>query len=136
MCSRTSARIRDLDVQIDIVPRYFEVFGAGAEVHTLEGIPLLGLRPTRLSRSSQVLKRAFDLFAATLGLLALAPLFAIVAIAIKVESRGPVFFRQVRRGRERLDLPDLQVPHDGRRSGGEEGGGRPPQHAPRTEIRA
>ena len=37
--------IRDLDVQIDIVPRYFEVFGAGADVHTLEGIPLVGLRP-------------------------------------------------------------------------------------------
>jgi exopolysaccharide biosynthesis polyprenyl glycosylphosphotransferase len=90
--------IRDLDVQIDIVPRYFEVFGAGAQLHTLEGIPLVGLRPTRLARSSRVLKRAFDLCAATLGLVVLAPLFAGVAIAIKVESRGPVFFRQVRRG--------------------------------------
>ena len=90
--------IRDLDVQIDIVPRYFEVFGGGAEVHTLEGIPLVGLRPMRLSRSSRILKRTFDLVAATLGLLFLAPLFAAVALCIKLESRGPVFFRQVRRG--------------------------------------
>jgi exopolysaccharide biosynthesis polyprenyl glycosylphosphotransferase len=90
--------IRDLDVQIDIVPRYFEVFGGAAEVHTLEGIPLVGLRPTRLPRSSRVLKRAFDLSASTFGLLLLAPLFAAVAIGIKLESRGPVFFRQVRRG--------------------------------------
>jgi len=90
--------IRDLDVQIDIVPRYFEVFGGGAEVHTLEGIPLVGLRPMRLSRSSRILKRAFDLVAATLGLLFLAPLFAAAALCIKLESRGPVFFRQVRRG--------------------------------------
>jgi exopolysaccharide biosynthesis polyprenyl glycosylphosphotransferase len=90
--------IRDLDVQIDIVPRFFEVFGAGAEVHTLEGIPLVGLRPTRLSRSSRVLKRTFDLVAAILGLVFLAPVFATVALAIKLESRGPVFFRQVRRG--------------------------------------
>jgi exopolysaccharide biosynthesis polyprenyl glycosylphosphotransferase len=90
--------IRDLDVQIDIVPRYFEVFGAGAEVHTLEGIPLVGLRPTRLARSSRVLKRAFDVLGATLGIVMLAPLFTGVALAIKVESRGPVFFRQVRRG--------------------------------------
>ena len=67
-------------------------------MHTLEGIPLVGLRPTRLARSSRVLKRAFDLCAATLGLVVLAPLFAGVAIAIKVESRGPIFFRQVRRG--------------------------------------
>ena len=111
--------IRDLDVQIDIVPRYFEVFGGGAEVHTLEGIPLVGLRPTRLSRSSRILKRTFDLAAATLGLLFLAPLFAAVALCIKLESRGPVFFRQVRRGVERHDVPDLQVPDDGRRGGGD-----------------
>jgi exopolysaccharide biosynthesis polyprenyl glycosylphosphotransferase len=90
--------IRDLDVQIDIVPRYFEVFGGGAEFHTLEGIPLVGLRPTRLSRSSRALKRAFDLVAASLGLVFLAPLFAAVALCIKLGSRGPVFFRQVRRG--------------------------------------
>ena len=90
--------IRDLDVQIDIVPRFFEVFGAGAEVHTLEGIPLVGLRPTRLARSSRILKRTFDLTASLLGLLVLAPIFAIVAVLIKLESPGPVFFRQVRRG--------------------------------------
>ncbi len=90
--------IRDLDVQIDIVPRYFEVFGGGAELHTLEGVPLVGLRPTRLSRSARILKRTFDLVAATLGLLFLVPLFAAVALCIKLGSRGPVFFRQVRRG--------------------------------------
>ena len=90
--------IRDLDVQIDIVPRYFEVFGSAAEVHTLEGIPLVGLRPTRLARSSRALKRAFDLVTSVLGVVLLAPLFTAVAIGIKLESRGPVFFRQVRRG--------------------------------------
>lgn len=90
--------IRDLDVQIDIVPRYFEVFGSGAEVHTLEGIPLVGLRAMRLSRSSRVLKRAFDLTVATLSLLVVMPLFVAVGLGIKLESRGPVFFRQVRRG--------------------------------------
>jgi exopolysaccharide biosynthesis polyprenyl glycosylphosphotransferase len=90
--------IRDLDVQIDIVPRYFEVFGGGADVHTLEGIPLVGLRPTRLSRSSRVLKRAFDITASALGLIMLAPVLVAVAALIKLESAGPVFFRQVRRG--------------------------------------
>ena len=110
--------IRDLDVQIDIVPRYFEVFGAGAEVHTLEGIPLVGLRPTRLARSSRMLKRAFDLVASTLGLVLLAPLFAVVAIAIKLESRGPGVLPTGASRRERLDVPDLQVPHDGRRGRG------------------
>jgi lipopolysaccharide/colanic/teichoic acid biosynthesis glycosyltransferase len=45
-----------------------------------------------------VLKRTFDLMAATVGLVFLAPLFAAVALVVKLESRGPVFFRQVRRG--------------------------------------
>ena len=92
--------IRDLDVQIDIVPRYFEVFGAGAEVHTLEGIPLVGLRPTRLARSSRMLKRAFDLAAA--GSRPRAVSRPVVRGSLRSGSswsrRGPVFFRQVRRG--------------------------------------
>ena len=43
-------------------------------------------------------KRCFDCVAAVLGLVALAPLFAVVALLIKLDSRGPVFFRQRRRG--------------------------------------
>jgi lipopolysaccharide/colanic/teichoic acid biosynthesis glycosyltransferase len=46
-----------------------------------------------------MIKRALDLVAAVLGLLLLAPLFAVIAIAIKVDSPGPVFFRQERVGR-------------------------------------
>jgi lipopolysaccharide/colanic/teichoic acid biosynthesis glycosyltransferase len=45
------------------------------------------------------MKRAFDLAVSALGLLALAPVFALVAVAIKLGSRGPVFFRQERVGR-------------------------------------
>ncbi len=44
-------------------------------------------------------KRTFDLVAAGLGLLALGPLFAAIALAVKLDSRGPVFFRQQRVGR-------------------------------------
>jgi exopolysaccharide biosynthesis polyprenyl glycosylphosphotransferase len=85
-------------VQIDIVPRLFEAFGPGAELHTAEGVPLIGLAPLRLSRSSRVLKRTLDVALASFGLVVLAPVFAAIAIAIKLDSRGPVFFRQVRRG--------------------------------------
>jgi lipopolysaccharide/colanic/teichoic acid biosynthesis glycosyltransferase len=51
-----------------------------------------------LSRSSAFLKRALDLIGASAGLVVLAPLLAIVALAIKLDSRGPVLFRQVRMG--------------------------------------
>jgi exopolysaccharide biosynthesis polyprenyl glycosylphosphotransferase len=90
--------IKDLDVQIDIVPRLFEVLGTKVGIHTIEGIPLVGLPPLRLSRSSRLLKRTMDVALSALGLVLLAPLFALVALAIKLDSRGPVFFRQVRMG--------------------------------------
>jgi exopolysaccharide biosynthesis polyprenyl glycosylphosphotransferase len=90
--------VQDIDLQIDIVPRMFEVLGTNAQMHTIEGIPLVGLPSPRLSGSSRFLKRSLDFTAAALGLVLFAPLFLVVAVAIKVDSRGPVFFRQVRMG--------------------------------------
>jgi exopolysaccharide biosynthesis polyprenyl glycosylphosphotransferase len=90
--------VQDLEVQIDIVPRLFEFVGPGAEIHTVEGLPLLGLPPLRLSRSSRLLKRTMDLALTIPTLVVLAPVFALLALMIKVDSPGPVFFRQVRVG--------------------------------------
>ena len=45
------------------------------------------------------MKRLFDVVASGLGLIALSPLFLVLAIWIKLDSRGPVFYRQVRVGR-------------------------------------
>jgi len=66
--------LNDLDVQIDIVPRLFEFVGPGVEVHTVEGLPLIGLPPFRLSRSSRFVKRTTDLALTIPALLFLAPL--------------------------------------------------------------
>ena len=90
--------MQDSDVQIDIVPRMFEVLGTNAQLHTIEGIPLVGLPSTHLSGSSRFLKRLLDVSAATLGLVLLAPIFLVVSVLIKLDSRGPVFFRQIRMG--------------------------------------
>ena len=90
--------LQDSNVQIDIVPRLFEVLGTNAQLHTIEGVPLVGLRAPRLSGSARFLKRMLDLVGAIAGLIVLAPLFAIAAAWIKLDSRGPVFFRQVRMG--------------------------------------
>jgi exopolysaccharide biosynthesis polyprenyl glycosylphosphotransferase len=86
------------DVQIDIVPRMFEVLGTNAQLHTIEGIPLVGLPIPRLTHSERLLKRLLDVAGAMLGLVAFAPLFLVTAVLIKLDSRGPVFFRQVRMG--------------------------------------
>jgi exopolysaccharide biosynthesis polyprenyl glycosylphosphotransferase len=90
--------LKELDIQIDVVPRAHELVGPGIGIHTVEGVPLVGLPPFRLSRSSALLKRTMDLALASLGLVLLAPLFAVTALAIKLNSRGPVLFRQVRMG--------------------------------------
>jgi exopolysaccharide biosynthesis polyprenyl glycosylphosphotransferase len=90
--------LNDLDVQIDIVPRLFEFVGPGVEVHTVEGLPLIGLPPLRLSRSSRLVKRTTDLALTIPALLFLAPLFALLALMIRIDSPGPIFFRQVRIG--------------------------------------
>ena len=90
--------LKDHDVQIDIVPRLFEVVGARAELHSLGGIPMLGLPPLRLSRTSIALKRTIDVVLSGLGLLVLSPVFVVIALLIKRDAPGPVFFRQVRMG--------------------------------------
>ncbi len=99
---QTLATIRALqesDVQVDIVPRLFEALGTKTQLHTIEGIPLVGLAAPRLAGSSRFLKRSLDLVGATTGIVLLSPLLAFSALCIKLDSpRGPVFFRQVRMG--------------------------------------
>jgi exopolysaccharide biosynthesis polyprenyl glycosylphosphotransferase len=92
-------RVRRPDVHLSIVPTYFELFASNATLEDLQGIPVVSLPPMRLSRSARVLKRGFDLTASVLGLIVISPLLAAAAVAIKLDSRGPVFFRQVRNGR-------------------------------------
>ena len=91
-------RCMELGVDIDIVPRMYEVIGSRTYVHDLGGLPLVGLRPARLSRSARLLKRLLDVVVAGSALLALSPLLAFCAWKIKRESPGPVFFRQERMG--------------------------------------
>jgi exopolysaccharide biosynthesis polyprenyl glycosylphosphotransferase len=91
--------VRRPDVQVSIVPRYFEIFTSQAILDDVEGMPVVTLPPMRLGRSSRVLKRAVDMTVATVALLLLAPVLVGIAIAIKIDSDGPVVYRQPRRGR-------------------------------------
>jgi exopolysaccharide biosynthesis polyprenyl glycosylphosphotransferase len=89
---------KDLRVQIDIVPRLFDVVDPRAQIHTLEGFPLIGVPPARLWRSSLSVKRSLDIVLAGLGLLVLSPLFALLALRVKTGSPGPVFYKHERVG--------------------------------------
>jgi exopolysaccharide biosynthesis polyprenyl glycosylphosphotransferase len=95
---------KQLGIKISVVPRLFEVIGHQVEVDQLEGMTLLGLRGFGRTRSSLALKRAIDLGGSAAGLILLSPVLVLVAIAIKVTSRGPVFFVQRRVGRENREF--------------------------------
>jgi lipopolysaccharide/colanic/teichoic acid biosynthesis glycosyltransferase len=77
-----------------------EAVGSSVQVDDVDGLTMLAVRPFGLPRSSRVLKRAFDLAFTTLGLIAVSPILAAIALAIRLDSRGPILFRQVRVGRD------------------------------------
>ncbi len=91
--------LKAIGVRVSVLPRMLEVVGSSVEFDDLHGVTLMGVRRFELSRSSAALKRAFDLLGASLMLLAVAPMMIAIAIAIKLDSRGPVFFGQLRVGR-------------------------------------
>ena len=91
-------RTKDLRVQVDIVPRLFAAVDPRAQIHTLEGFPLIGVPPPRLWRSSLSIKRSLDVVVAALGLVLLSPLLAFIALRSRLESRGPVFYKHERVG--------------------------------------
>ncbi len=61
-------------------------------------LPVLEYETWDPSRSTALIKRAFDIVVSSLGLLVTAPFFPLIALAIKLDSRGPVFFNQTRAG--------------------------------------
>jgi exopolysaccharide biosynthesis polyprenyl glycosylphosphotransferase len=87
-------------LRVSLLPNSIGAVGGSVKFDDLGGMPVLGVPHFGLSRSSMAIKRAVDLLGATLALIAFAPLMALLAIAIKRDSPGPVLFRQTRVGRD------------------------------------
>ena len=90
----------DLGVEFQIVPDMFEIMATRAKVISLDGIPLISLGRTPLEGWNRILKRGMDITISFVGSVILSPLFVILAILIKLDSKGAVFFRQERLGRD------------------------------------
>jgi exopolysaccharide biosynthesis polyprenyl glycosylphosphotransferase len=101
-------RVKALGVKVSVLPRLFEVVGSSVEFDDIDGAVLLGVRRYGLSRSSKALKRALDLTGSVLGAVLLAPLLLMIAVAIKLISPGPVFFRQRRMGKDNVPFEMLK----------------------------
>ena len=109
---------RDEQAKLNVVSPLRGRAGAVPRLAEVADLPILEYDTRDPSRSTILIKRGFDLVVATLGLLVLAPLFPLVLAAIKLDSRGPAIFVQLRAGRRRPAVPDVQVPDDddGRRA--------------------
>ena len=95
-CIRTA---RDAGVPVDVVPRLFEFLDGARTVDQIGGLPLLSISVPVFSGVAAFTKRALDIVGASLALVALAPLLAAIAVAIRLDSRGPILFTQHRAGR-------------------------------------
>jgi len=84
---------REYHVGFSFVPDLLEIQQTNIETETIDNIPLIKLKPTPLDGWGKVLKRAFDIFGSSLGLIVLSPVFLITALAIKLDSKGTVFFQ-------------------------------------------
>jgi len=90
---------RDRGVAVDVIPRLFELLDRVKPLGQVGGLPMLSIGTPRLTRPARFAKRALDVTVSGLALTVTAPLFAAIAAAIKLESPGPVFFRQPRAGK-------------------------------------
>jgi exopolysaccharide biosynthesis polyprenyl glycosylphosphotransferase len=82
-----------------VAPALLDVAGPRTTIRPVAGLPLLHVDHPELEGGKQVVKGLFDKVVAGSALIALAPLFAAIAVAIKAADRGPVFFRQTRVGK-------------------------------------
>jgi exopolysaccharide biosynthesis polyprenyl glycosylphosphotransferase len=95
---------------VKVIPSVHEVFLSGLHLQTVGSVPLLGVEDLAISRfGSRVLKRCVDIVGALAGLLVSAPIIAILAVLIRRESPGPVFFRQERIGSDHVPFRMIKL---------------------------
>jgi len=85
-------------VNIKVYPDVFQIMAAQVTIGDLGGLPLLTVRDIALRGWKLTLKRAVDLIGSAIGLVVISPLMLLVAALVKLDSRGPVFYTQVRMG--------------------------------------
>jgi exopolysaccharide biosynthesis polyprenyl glycosylphosphotransferase len=96
--ARLSLQLQHYPVMVHTVPGLLDLAFTRTSVGTLAGIPLISLRESVLNEPQRFLKRLFDIGVSLLALLVLSPIMLIIAVLIKLESPGPVFFLQERIG--------------------------------------
>jgi exopolysaccharide biosynthesis polyprenyl glycosylphosphotransferase len=96
---RLAWRLEREDIDLIVASSLVDVAGARTTIRPVDGLPMLHVEHPRLSGAARVVKSMLDRVGAVVGLLLLSPLMVAIAIAIRHDSPGPVFFRQIRVGK-------------------------------------
>ncbi len=92
------ARLYPLSCEISMVPRVYDMLTGAARIGQLDHPSLIRITEQSMSDTELCIKRAFDIVASALGLIILSPLLVLIALQVKLSSRGPVFYSQERIG--------------------------------------
>ncbi|HEY0696208.1 MAG TPA: sugar transferase [Micromonospora sp.] len=97
---RLAWQLEGSGIDLVVAPQLTDIAGPRVHIRPIEGLPLLHVEEPTLSGPALLAKNLLDRLAAGLGLLLLMPVFAAIALAIRISDPGPVFFRQSRVGHE------------------------------------
>lgn len=97
---RIGWQLETIDVDLVVVPGMIDVAGPRIHMRQVGGLPLVHVDKPQVGRAAGMTKRIFDLVVASAMLMAFAPVMALIALAIKLQDGGPVFYRQTRSGRD------------------------------------
>lgn len=103
------ATCRANHIKYSFVPNLLDVQRTNIQISTMQGIPIIELKPTPLDGWGKIIKRTFDIVGSTIGLMIISPMLLISAIAIKLDSRGPALFKRLDNG-----APVLRVGQHGK----------------------
>jgi Undecaprenyl-phosphate glucose phosphotransferase len=85
-------------VDVKVVPDLLQVIALRARLEDLDGVPVINVNDVPLRGFNSVLKRAIDVVMSGVGLIALAIPLGLIALLVKITSRGPAFYQQERMG--------------------------------------
>ena len=97
--ARVITDLRGRDVDIEISSGLLDVSTSRVLIREVSGVPLITVRGVSFSRGKRLVKRTFDLLVGVSIIAVGMPVWILLALIIKLESRGPVFYRQTRIGR-------------------------------------
>ena len=97
---RLGWELENTEAELLLAPAVTEIVGSRVGIRPVSGLPLLHMDRPELRGVRRLTKEAFDRVSATFGILLLTPILVGIALAVKLTSRGPIFFRQERVGRD------------------------------------